>query len=292
MKVLRERLALCCLVCVALLGCDDGGGELTAKFAASFAPGPHTVSVLGVYQDGRMSLGSWDDLAPYLVPALRSDHCPVGYDALATSGAPLAEAIDKFAREDGPTDELLTRLAPAAEGDLMLVLTFAGKLPTKPRDSAAASAAAAAPSGGGGRRRGGRRSRGAPSAEAAADPNRLDISASLFSVRRRRSVALIQMRYSGASIEDAMSKFTAKLKESVPDMSCVGWNWSVNIDPEAPSPEGSRRPSPEDRRVSQSAGSRTREAQSASRRVSGSSGAERRALMAPCRASKVRSSSS
>jgi hypothetical protein len=235
MKVLRERLALGCLVCAALLGCNDGGGELTAKFASSFAPGPHQVSVLGVYQDGRMSLGSWDDLAPYLVPALHSDHCDVGYDALATSGGPLAEAIDRFAREDGPTDELLSRLAPAAEGDLVLVLTFAGKLPTKARDNGAAPAAAA-PSGGG-RRRGGRRGGGAPSAEAAADPNRLDISASLFSVPQRRSVALIQMRYSGASIADAMTKFTGKLKESVPDLKCVGWNWSVNIDPEGLRPK-------------------------------------------------------
>jgi hypothetical protein len=232
MKVLRERLALGCLVCVALLGCDDGGGELTAKFAASFAPGPHTVSVLGVYQDGRMSLGSWDDLAPYLVPALHSGQCAVGYDALARSGGPLAEAIDRFAREDGPTDELLAQLAPAAEGDLVLVLTFAGKLPTKVRDKGAAQAAAA-PSAGGGRRRGGRRGRGAPTAEAAADPNRLDISASLFSVPQRRSVALIQMRYSGASVQDAMTKFTGKLTESVPDLKCVGWNWSVKIDPEA-----------------------------------------------------------
>jgi len=225
-------LALSALLCAALLACDDSGGELTAKFATSFAPGPHTVSVLGVYQDGRMSLGSWDDLAPYLVPALRSDHCPVGYDALATTSAPLAEAIDKFAREDGPTDELLTRLAPAAEGDLVLVLTFAGKLPTKASDKGGAQAAAA-PAVGGGRRRGGRRARGAPTPEDAADPNRLDISASLFSVPQHRSVALIQMRYSGASIQDAMTQFTGKLKESVPDLRCVGWNWSVNIDPEA-----------------------------------------------------------
>ena len=234
MKVLRERaragLALGCLICVALLGCDDGGGELTAKFAPEFTPGRHTVSVLGVYQDGRMSLGSWDDLAPYLVPALGSGHCDVGYDALATSGGPLAEAIDRFAREDGPTDELLAQLAPAAQGDLVLVLTFAGKLPTKPRNNAAAPAAAA-PSGGGGRGRGGRRGRAGPSTESAADPNRLDISASLFSVPKHRSVALIQMRYSGASIEDAMTKFTGKLTESVQDLKCVGWNWSVNVDP-------------------------------------------------------------
>jgi hypothetical protein len=236
MKVLRERLALGCLICAVLLGCDDGGGELTAKFAADFAPGRHTVSVLGVYQDGRMALTSWDDLAPYLLPALHSNHCDVGYDALATSGAPLAEAIDRFAREDGPTDELLAQLAPAAQGDLVLVLTFAGKLPTKAHDKGAAQAAAA-PSGGGGRRRGGGRSRGAPTAEDAADPNRLDISASLFSVPQRRSVALIQMRYSGASVDDAMTKFTGKLTESVPGMKCVGWNWSVNIDPESLRPK-------------------------------------------------------
>jgi len=54
-----------------------------------------------------------------------------------------------------------------------------------------------------------------------------------FRCPERRSVALIQMRYSAASVQDAMTKFSGKLTESVPALKCVGWNWRVNIDPEA-----------------------------------------------------------
>jgi hypothetical protein len=67
----------------------------------------------------------------------------VGYDALVSSNAALASAVDEYARADGPTDDLLAQLAPAAQGDLVLVLTFAGKLPEPATDAGAAGAAPA-----------------------------------------------------------------------------------------------------------------------------------------------------
>jgi hypothetical protein len=72
---------------------------------------------------------------------------------------------------------------------------------------------------------------GAPRPESAKDTNVLDISASLFSVAQGRSVALVGMQYSGASVADAMTRFAKKLAQSVPNMKCANWNWNANIDP-------------------------------------------------------------
>jgi hypothetical protein len=77
---------------------------------------------VGVYQDGRMSPRGWDVLAPYLVRALGPARCDIGYDSLTSSNSVLADAVDGYTKEDGPTDDLLAQLAPAAQGDLVLVL--------------------------------------------------------------------------------------------------------------------------------------------------------------------------
>jgi hypothetical protein len=81
---------------------------------------------------------------------------------------------------------------------------------------------------GGGRRRG--RGQGAAQGQER-DPNELDISASLFSVKQNRAVALVGMQYRGESVEDALTRFADKLAETVPELKCTGWNFNVNIDP-------------------------------------------------------------
>jgi hypothetical protein len=161
----------------------------------------------------------------------------VGYDALASANGTLADAIDEYARAEGPTDDLLSQLAPAAKGDLVLVLTFAGKLPQRGKADAGAQRSTQAPSASGGRG-GGRgmhgagRSRGASISERPVDTNMLDISASIYSIAQARSVALVAMEYSGASVNDAMTKFSTKLGQSIVGLSCVGWNWDAKIDPD------------------------------------------------------------
>jgi hypothetical protein len=223
------------LLLATVVACDEGDTHFTVKFASNFTPAQHAVSVLGVYQDGRMSTYGWNSLVSYLTPALGSAHCDVGYDSLAPSNAVLADAVDGYTREEGPTDDLLAQLAPAAQGDLVLVLTFAGKLPQRATDAGARQAAPApsATSGGRGGRggRGGGQGRGAQRSEPPKDTNELDISASLFSVAQARSVALVEMRYTGTSIAEAMTKFGATLTQALPNMKCVGWNWNANIDP-------------------------------------------------------------
>jgi hypothetical protein len=229
----RVLVPLVPLLVVAAFACDERA-IFTTKVASDLASTKHTASVLGVFRDGRMSMGGWDVVAPYLEPVLGSgsSHCDVGYDALVSSNTSLASAIDEYARADGPTDDLLAQIAPAAQGDLVLVLTFAGKLP-EPREAGVADAAFIRTdkthSGVG---RGGAGSFGVHESETPADLNQLEISASLYSVALGRSVALVGMQYTGTDIDDALSRFAAKLRQSLPALKCAGWNWNASIDPE------------------------------------------------------------
>ncbi len=234
MPRLRSRFGLLALAFAA--ACDEGEARFTTKFASDFTPARHTVSVLGVFKDGRMSLDGWDALAPAVTAALGADHCDVGYDALASTNGTLADAIDEYARAEGPTDDLLAQLAPAAKGDLVLVLTFAGKLPQRGTADAGAQRSTQAPSASGGRgggrgMRGAGRSRGT-SPERPVDTNVIDISASIYSTAQARSVAFVAMEYSGTSVNDALTRFSTKLGQSIVGLSCVGWNWDAKIDPD------------------------------------------------------------
>jgi hypothetical protein len=230
------RCSLSALLALTAISCDEGDAHFSVKFASDFSPARHTVSVLGVYKAGQMSADGWKALAPRVGPAICVGDCEVGYNTLAATHGALADAIDAYAQADGTTDDLLAKLAPAAKGDLVLVITFAGKLPLHGADGGAARSQQSAPvtSGRGGGRRGGMgggRSQSMP--ESAKDTNLLDISASLFSVSQARSVAQVSMQYTGTSIDDAIARFAAKLRESLPNTVCAGWNWATPIDPEA-----------------------------------------------------------
>jgi hypothetical protein len=227
-RVAYTRFPLGLAFLFSAVGCGGGGADFTTKLASDFAPAHHTVSVFGVYQDGRMALGSWDVLGPYLKRALGPGPCPVLYDALAASNQELANAIDELARDEGPTGHLLTPVAPAALGDLILVITFAGKLPQQRREDGGPPTGAPVQTGmGQSRRRGGRSAARAPEAR---DTNELDISASLYSVAQARPVALVGMQYRGESMADAMSRFAQELATATPDLKCTGWNSGVKID--------------------------------------------------------------
>jgi hypothetical protein len=229
--------ALVIAIVVFAAACDEGDAHFTTKVASDFAPARRRVSVLGVYKDGRMSPEGWEALAPRLGTALGPTPCDVGYNQLTSANGALADAIDEYARANGPTDDLLAQLAPAAKGDLVLVLTFAGKLPHRasadagPRPQALAAPSAGARGGGRGMRGGGRTG-GAPRSAAPVDPNALDISASLYSVAQARSVAMVAMQYSGTSVDEAMTQFGARVAQTIPGLLCAGWSWDTPIDPE------------------------------------------------------------
>jgi hypothetical protein len=230
--VKKARFAFALVFTALVVGCADGGAAFSSKLASDFRPAQHTVSVLGVYQDGRMSLDSWDNLAPYLARALGSAKCPIGYDALVSSNQELANAIDEFARDEGPTGTLLTQLAPAAKGDLVLVVSFAGKLPQHKTGDAGPPVGAPVQTGMATSRRRGR-GRSSPDAGGARDPNELDISASFFSVEQHKPVAIVSMQYRGESVGDAMTRFAQELAHDIPGLHCAAWDWSVNIDPKS-----------------------------------------------------------
>jgi hypothetical protein len=202
------------------------------RAAPDFAPSGHVVSVFGVYKDGQMNPDAWDALRPRLEPVLGGPRCEIaGSDPLAEG--PLRSAVDDYARTNGPTDDLLAQLAPAAEGDLILVLVEAGRLPPPDEKvSVVNSQAPAGPSPSAAKGSSGfavfkpdKRSASLPS-------DVLQLSASLFSVAQRRSVAVVDMQYSGDSIDEARSEFAAALARLLPGAHCRGWDWRNPVDPE------------------------------------------------------------
>ena len=126
------------------------------------------------------------------------------------------------------------QLAPAAKGDLILVLTLAGKVPAKEKGPLAEEAAAAAGgaargrTGGGGQGGGGDPMRGSPRRKK--DTNALDLSASVFSVAGGHSVALLAMQYSGLNADEAVTLFSSRLAQELRGSTCGGWSWDVPID--------------------------------------------------------------
>ncbi len=204
-----------------------------AKSASDFTPSGHTVSVLGVYKDGQMSAEAWDALRPRLEPLMGGRECEIAAGGRLANG-PLFTAVDEYTRTNGPTEDLLAQLAPAAQGDLILVLVEAGSLPPPPaKVSVVNSPAPAGPSATGSTGAAGlntfaqKKHSGNP-----ADQNVLQLTASLFSVAQRRSVALIDLQYSGDSVAEAESEFTARFGRLLPATTCRGWDWHTNVDPE------------------------------------------------------------
>ncbi len=180
-------------------GCKD------AAFATKYGPGfqrdGRTVSVFGVYKDGRMNGETWADLAPRFSAALGGAACESLHGGVLVAGDPtLADAVDDKARADGVTDGLLDLFAPAAPGDAILVVSMAGRLATmRGLGVSTAPPQASAPN------QRGLGARGVGSAGGGISPvesggpglfassEALEISARLFSVREHRTVAIVAM---------------------------------------------------------------------------------------------------
>ncbi len=239
----------CVSACVAVLAvasaCGSQGARTATKFASDFAPAGHVVSVLGVFKDGQMNVDAWETMSPKIAPSLGAHgaanatdatDCAAGYsEALSSEHAELTSAIDDYARSNGPTDELLAQIAPAARGDLIVVVTFAGKLPVaKPKPTVATNSGPMGVGQSGSRTNGGPGGgrRASRPSFAAPDPNELDISATLFSVAQGRSVGQVAMQYTGESIDDALTQFAAQLRQALPQARCEGWDWTAKIDPD------------------------------------------------------------
>jgi hypothetical protein len=212
------RLSLAIALLALLAACTPNDVVLRSRMAAGFEGGRHAVSVLGVYRDGRLSADSWGGVAEPIARSLGGRSCAAGYSESFVGANPeLSRAIDDYARSYGPTEELLARIAPAATGDLVLVLTIAGHPPGARRSSLAEEAANRSSSKARGRRGSG-------------DANRLDVAALLFSVKEARAVGAVELDYGGATWEDALSRFAARLGAVLPDATCAGWTWGGKVD--------------------------------------------------------------
>lgn len=209
-------------VALFLVSCGGSDAHLAVSFAPGFSAPRHTVSVFGVYKDGRVSADSWGSVAEPISRSLGGSSCEAGYsESFVTANRELAVAIDDYARANGPTDDLMAALAPAAEGDLMLVLTVAGHPPAIVRRSLAAESKDADAQRSGPASRHGRPAR---------DPDRFDVTATLYSVAQGRSVGAVALEYAGQDVDAALRRFAAKLAEALPGARCVGWSWDRKID--------------------------------------------------------------
>ena len=220
---------------VILAGCSDET-QFTTRFASDFVHPSHTVSVLGVFRDGRMSSDAWEMVGPKLSTPFGKT-CDTAYGTLMTSNQALSTAIDDYVRANGPGDELLEQLAPAATGDLIVVYTVAGhvaaKKPAGPDTSNVSGGGAPGGAMSGGKYRGsprqgstmGNRGMSATSTNAA-----LEVSASFYSVSARRSVGVVAMGYDGASLDEALQKMATKLGLTLPQSTCGGWGLTGHVD--------------------------------------------------------------
>jgi hypothetical protein len=201
------------------------------KSSVDFVPSGHAVSVFGVYKDGQMSPEAWDSLRPRLEPILGGRECPIaGGDGLAEDRT-LFAAIDDYARTNGPTEDLLSQLAPAAQGDLILVLVEAGQLPAAEKVSVLNSSAPG-PSAAASKGTGGFALYPADKRSNRGQRDLLQLTATLFSVAQGRSVALVDMQYAGDSVGEAEGEFVARLGRLLPAATCKGWDWGTRVDPE------------------------------------------------------------
>jgi hypothetical protein len=248
-----QTLPRLCLVLVAAaaISCGDEA-SVNVKYAQGFTPHPATVSVLGIFRDGRMSVDAWGPLGPVLTTALGAPvSCdPAFGEPLLRKDADLYALIDDDTRQNGITEDLLTKLAPRAEGDLILTVTVHGSVANpnaRPNDTSQPSPGNAPPVprgglGGPGKGNRGQHHEGAPRMAA---QKALELSASLYSIRLQKPVARLSMSYTGTSIEEAVRRFGTEVGTMMPGSTCRGWSFLDEKRPAAGPPPATVIPSTE-----------------------------------------------
>ncbi|MEP7123562.1 MAG: hypothetical protein ABJE95_21720 [Byssovorax sp.] len=222
--MIPPRFSAALVLSLATASCAEGSADFHAKFEPDFTPTKATVSVFGAFHEGRMSPEAWDKVGPPLSRMLGEKACEVGYgDRLSADRPELFAAVDTSVRDEGITEELLEKLAPAAEGELLLVVTLSGQtFRTRDIDERALR------NGTIGGRASGNQLRNAPPRSGTgrgAEVHEIGISGTLFSVARHRSVARLSMVYTGTNLDDALGKFVIEMARLVPSSSCKGWRW-------------------------------------------------------------------
>jgi len=203
------------------------------RYAQPYAP-PRTVSVFGIFKDGRMNPESWDTLGERLSAPLGGGPCEIAVGPRLQQEAPtVLAALDDTTRAGGVTDDVLSVFAPMAKADVVVLFTIAGQPPSAAGDAGAAATRAPPSSNRFASGSRGRRGMGAPTtATRRAERNVFEVSASLYSVRTKESIGLVAMTYEGHSVDEAFRKFAEKLAAELPGTHCAGWDLGVPIDEE------------------------------------------------------------
>ena len=207
----------------------EGGTQFAVKYAPEFAPGPKKVAVFGVFQAGRMSQEAWLPLSARVSGALGrpSSPCPVAFgDALKRADLELYEKLDEEVAQNGIADDMLDLVAGKTDADVIMTVSMHGRIE---RGKVPSVGDIGARTGGmpGQRRLG----------EAGAARHRhrgggrtvtwhgLELSASLYSVKLKRSVGRITLYYAGTNIDEAVTLFAEKIGEQLPGSTCRAWSF-------------------------------------------------------------------
>lgn len=215
---------LASLLALGLGACAESSASVDVKYAPDFRPGATTVSVFGAFRNGRMDQEFGALVGPALASAFGHHRCESAWGAeLAHRNQDLYTAIEEQAKSEGVNDDLLEKVAPNAEGELLLVVTAHGAAAPRSFGGAEVDPGTMGPQA---------TARGAPRNRIPAGALRrygakggLVMTASFYSVRLRRGVARMSMTYEGPSAEDAVTHFAAELAKVVPGSTCRGFRW-------------------------------------------------------------------
>lgn len=212
------------ILCAA--GCAGSGERFEVKYASDFEPAPMSASIFGVLRDGLMREDGAAMLGAAIFRAFQNTACELAYDdKLGRSNPELFGYLDKRARDDGITDDLLEKVAGHAKGDFIVAFQMFGAPPGHGQRTSAPTPVLLAHGG----------DAHGPSPYPRSSPHKaasaFEVSATLFSLRLHRTVASLRMEYSGGSVADAMNRFADKLAATFSNLTCAGWNLPSGVLP-------------------------------------------------------------
>jgi hypothetical protein len=206
------------------------GTKFDVQSAPSWSRANHRVSTFGVRRDGLMMRDGWAALGPEMAPPFTANACEVAYSAQTfKADSDFGTAVDQYIHSYGVTDELLGKLAPAAQGDAILFVTLSGH-PQYSGDSGPPSAAAMGGSRGRVGMQGGVFNIDQGGSSSGQSDGGFTVDAVLFSVADKKSIAELRMNYAGKRIDDALRLFNARFDKEFPGARCAGWNWAGQVD--------------------------------------------------------------
>jgi hypothetical protein len=223
-----------------------GDASFRVKMPEGFREAHRTVSVVGIYREGRLSPDYFDQIAPTIEGALGRG-CDQGYgEALKSADPTLYEELDQESRQDGVTDDVLARMSPGALGDTLMVIQLygpigaPGKRPTKGGASAPLPQTPAPYSRGAGSMSGrGPRAGGGEEPRAPQSTSDVQIAATLYSRKDHSFVGEVALTYNGKDVDKALRRFGERLNSEMSGAKCAGWKWPADAAPApgAPPPE-------------------------------------------------------